>query len=150
MTGKKRGRKPWIPTPEILQKIEQLAGQGMEEQWIARYFGMHPTTFCEYKAKKPELQEAIKSGRSKAYAYVTSKLFEHIQQGDKGALYFYLKCRYNWKDSPLIQINHEENHEHNNLNINLNSLSTHELKELATQSLQYLENQKQLKGKSNE
>jgi len=94
------GRKKWIPTPEILARIKELAAQGITEASIAYQVGCHPSTFSLRKQEYPELNDTIKEGRASGEEIVVSKLWELIHSGHATAILFYLKCQHNWNDRP--------------------------------------------------
>jgi hypothetical protein len=83
----------WIPTPEILKKVEDLAALGMQQQNIAWCVSVHPNTFCEKKHDYPELDEAIKKGQARGEELVTRMLIKNIELGKEASIFFYLKER---------------------------------------------------------
>lgn len=105
-TTEKKPRKihsnKWIPSPEILDKIEQQAKQGITEANIARNVGISPSTFSEKKQEFPEIQEAIKKGSARGEELATGALWKMIQddkhKGHLTAVIFYLKTRHGWSD----------------------------------------------------
>lgn len=105
-TQEKKPRKvhsnKWIPSPEILQKIEEQAKQGITEANIARNVGISPSTFSEKKQEFPEIQEAIKKGSARGEELATGALWRMIQddkhKGHLTAVIFYLKTRHGWSD----------------------------------------------------
>lgn len=105
MAEGKRGRKPWVPTPEILKQIEGYAGRFLQEQQIARLVGIHPNQFASKKKDYPELQEAIETGRSKAVAHLGNKLFDQaITKNNVPTLLFLAKSVMGLKENdPQIQ-----------------------------------------------
>lgn len=72
----KRGRKPWVPTPEILQQIEGYAGRFLQEQQICTLVGCSETTWYEKKKEFPELAESLRAGKAKSVAHLGNTLFE--------------------------------------------------------------------------
>ena len=94
----KRGRKPWIPTKHDLELAEILAGQGLNLEEIAHNLGISYQTLNE-KKEFSEFSEAIKKGRSKGYAFATSKLFQLINAGNVAAKIFYLKAQHGWQEN---------------------------------------------------
>ena len=62
--GRKRGPKAFEFTEEVYQKIEELAGQGLNERDIAYCIGMHPTTFSEKKYKLEKLHYVGVEGKN--------------------------------------------------------------------------------------
>ena len=107
MAEGKRGRKPWVPTPEILKQVEGYAGRFMQQQQIADILGIsHETWYLKLK-EYPELSEALRSGRSKAVAHIGNKLFEvGISKGNVPALLFLAKSIMGLKENdPQVQEN---------------------------------------------
>ena len=104
-----RGNKIDI-TPEMLQKVEDLAAQGLNQAQIARCLGMSPETMTNKKKESDQLLLALKKGAAKGLDVVTNALFESAQTGNITAQIFYLKNRdpENWRDAQqqaAIQIN---------------------------------------------
>ena len=120
MTGvKRRGNKPWKPTKENLLKIEAAAARGLTVVQIAHIVGVCKTTFYNFKAEHPEIQEAIERGRAHGVHAVTNALFEKAtKHQDLGAMCFYLKNRdpENWED---VQKRHIAGHDGKEIKANL-------------------------------
>ena len=93
------GRPPWIPTPDDLEKAESLAGMGMTQQQIADCLGIHASTLSEKKQDFNELNEALKRGRAKGIARVTTALLKNVDTGNVTAQIFYLKCVAGWREA---------------------------------------------------
>ena len=112
------GRPPYKVTKEILDKVETLAAQGLNELQICHCIGWSKDTLIRKKKQYKELSEAIKRGKSKGIALVTSELLKKIKLGDTTAQIFYLKNRApeEWRDR------------RENVNTNLHSVSN-ELKD---------------------
>ena len=117
--GRKRGPKAFEFTEEVYQKIEELAGQGLNERDIAYCIGMHPTTFSEKKYKLEKLRESVKKGQAQGLKTVTACLMDQVKSGNPTAMIFYLKNRRpaEWNDVQSI----------NRVQINLGKLSDSEL-----------------------
>jgi len=73
-----RGNKIEI-TPEMLQKVEDLAAQGLNQAQIARCLGMSPETMTNKKKESDQLLLALKKGAAKGLDVVTNALFESAQ-----------------------------------------------------------------------
>lgn len=91
--GKKPGRKRWIPTREILEKVEQLAAIGLKKQDIAWNIGLHPDNLSRKMEEFDQLYQAMEGGRAKARAEMRSALTEEARKREPWA--FQLWFRYN-------------------------------------------------------
>ena len=100
---KKPGRKP---IKIDIDKVEQLAAQGLGPTQIARALGGSWDTYNKNKKRSSELSDAIKRGEAKGLAEVTNALFSSAQGGNVTAQIFYLKNRdtENWMDR--VETNH--------------------------------------------
>tara|TARA_R100000458_G_C8248037_1_gene225513 strand:- start:607 stop:1095 length:489 start_codon:yes stop_codon:yes gene_type:complete len=100
---KKPGRKP---IKIDIDKVEQLAAQGLGPTQIARALGVSWDTYNKNKKRSSELSDAIKRGEAKGLAEVTNALFSSAQGGNVTAQIFYLKNRdtTNWMDR--VETNH--------------------------------------------
>lgn len=97
------GRPKWIPTPEILTRIENYKKRGITEYSIANLVGCSPATFAIRKREFPELVEALQRGESAGADEITAKLWE-IAMNDKhrsqaSILMFLAKSKYGFSDS---------------------------------------------------
>ena len=117
--GKKRGPKAFEFTEEVYQKIEELAGQGLNERDIAYCIGMHPTTFSEKKYKLEKLRESVKKGQAQGLQTVTSCLMDQVKSGNPTSTIFYLKNRSPNESNDVQSINHVQ--------INLQKMTDSEL-----------------------
>jgi len=88
----KSGPKPRIvPTPENLKTIETLAGQGLTQLQIAHFFCIKSAGWYATIIRHPEIADAVKRGKAKTMAFVTSKLMELVKKGNLKAIMFYLE-----------------------------------------------------------
>jgi hypothetical protein len=101
----KVGKKPWVPTKEIIKKVEELASRGMEQQDIALCIGIGISTFHNKKNEFQELEDAVKRGRAKGVSHVTNALLKNIDLGNVTAQIFYLKTQAKWRDNFDASIN---------------------------------------------
>ena len=99
-TTKIMGRPRFEITPEILEKTERLAAQGLTQVQISACLGIVPKTLIEKKRAFSEFSNAIKNGRAKGVGTITNALFESAVKGSVPAQIFYLKNRdqENWSD----------------------------------------------------
>lgn len=112
-------------TPERLEKVEELASQGLYEYQIAYCMGIAPETFSHKKKSHPELADAVNRGQARGVERVTRKLLEKADKGDMTAIIFYLKCKGQWREAK------EEDNSEENLKNAVNAL-----KDLATKCLE--------------
>ncbi len=93
---KKPGRKP---INIDLEELERLAGMGLSERQIAAAMDISNSTLTRKKHIE-QIGHALKKGRAKAVAAVSSKLFDNAMDGKETSAIFFLKNRdpENWKD----------------------------------------------------
>ncbi len=93
---KKPGRKP---INIDLEELERLAGMGLSERQIAAAMDISNSTLTRKKHIE-QIGHALKKGRAKAVAAVSSKLFDNALEGKETSAIFFLKNRdpENWKD----------------------------------------------------
>ena len=129
MAGKvKPGRKPWIPTPEILSQVEGMRfvlllrtdppylplervflesvskGRFLKEEQIAALIGLSNSTWFEKKKQFPELSDAIRVGRAKVAVNISNKLYEVALKGNPNLLQFLAKSVVGLKENdPQVQ-----------------------------------------------
>jgi|TARA_R110000851_G_scaffold218322_1_gene371254 hypothetical protein len=89
-----------------LDKVEQLAAQGLGTTQIARAMGVSWSTIDRNRKRSANFEDAIKRGEAKGLAEVTNALFSSAQGGNVTAQIFYLKNRdtENWMDR--VETNH--------------------------------------------
>ena len=83
-----------------LSKVESLAAQGLTEEQIADALGVSRATVTRNKRDNDAFAAAIKSGKAKGIAVVSSKLMEQVKGGNVTAMIFFLKSRAGWNDRP--------------------------------------------------
>ena len=94
------GRPAFQITPEIIQKTERLAAQGLTQVQISACLGINPVTLIDKKRYYSNFANDIKNGRAKGVGTITNALFESAVNGSVPAQIFYLKNRdqENWSD----------------------------------------------------
>ena len=70
----------------------------MSVEQIAGYFGISKTTFYEVAKRQPELLERYQQGKCKRIAEYSEIVHQHILNGDKDLLKFYLRTQAGWTD----------------------------------------------------
>jgi hypothetical protein len=107
--GKKPGKKPIIlNTPEKLDQITELAGQGLTSGQIARSMGVSWSTLDRRRKEFAEIEEAIKKGEALGVKLVTNALMRSaVEDKNVTAQIFYLKNRdpERWADRAEVQHN---------------------------------------------
>ena len=100
------GRPKFEITSEILEKVEDHAGEGLTKKQIAQCLGICYNTLNERQKEYSEFLEAIKKGQAKGVATISNALFESGKEGNITAQIFYLKNRSpkNWKDRQSTEI----------------------------------------------
>lgn len=94
--------KPRLP-PIDLEKVEQLAAQGLTQEQIADCLGMSPRAYHYSKSSDAEIAAAVKRGQAKGVAVVTNKLFEAARGGQAWAICFYMKTRGGWSEKHVME-----------------------------------------------
>lgn len=95
------GRHPWIPDAKQIEEAAIMYGQGMTLEQISDYFGISFQTLNERRKEIPEFADAFKKGRGNAFAYVTGKIMNHIENGNLTAAIFYAKTQMGWKETDV-------------------------------------------------
>lgn len=89
--------------PIDLKKLEYYASFCDNETEIAHALGISVSKLDKDKAANPEIVEAIARGKTKGHAKVKAKLMELIEQGNLGAIIFWLKCRAGYRETQKIE-----------------------------------------------
>lgn len=88
-----------------LQRVEELASQGLSEQQIADSLGVSRSTIDRRKRDTDAFAAALKRGKLRGVEAVTNALFTAATVGEKpnvSAMIFYLKNRAGWRDKQDI------------------------------------------------
>ena len=102
---KGKGRPPKVEiNDELLSRVREMASVGLTNYQIAHNLGIHVATWCEYKLKHPEINEAISAGASEGIQQVCNALFQNAtEKMNVSAQVFFLKNRAGWQDNPDIK-----------------------------------------------
>ena len=98
------GRPKWIPTEEILKQVESYGSLGMTFQQIADCLGIAYETLREKTHEYDAFSAAIKRGKAKGIALVTSELIKNVKNKNVTAQIFYLKCQAKWKETQVLEV----------------------------------------------
>ena len=105
------GRPKFEVTEEVLQEVEELAGQGLTVNQIATCLGVSPATIYNKQAENLEFLETIKKGKAVGLSKVTNALFENATVNkDNVAIIYYLnnRDRENWSNKHEISATVEQ------------------------------------------
>jgi transposase len=103
-----------VLSEQDLNTIQNLAASMSVEQ-IAGYFGISKTTYYEVARRQPELLVRYQQGKSRRIAEYSNIVHEHIINGDKDLLKFYLRTQAGWSE----KVNNMSNQELPPINITL-------------------------------
>ena len=93
------GAHPFEITPEVLEKVEKLASQGMTKRQIAHCLGICEGTLYSKIKQNDEFLKALKRGKAKGIALVTEELQNLVAERNITGIIFYLKCQAGWKEA---------------------------------------------------
>jgi hypothetical protein len=91
-------------TEEVLSQIETMAGNGLTEQQIYRFFGIGHSYWGRLKKKNKDLLRAFHKGKSRTILAVTGRLMDKIRCNDLSAIIFYLKTQAGWREKTTINV----------------------------------------------
>jgi predicted DNA-binding protein YlxM (UPF0122 family) len=95
-----------VLSEQDLNTIQNLSASLSVEQ-IAGYLGISKTTYYEVARRQPELLERYQQGKSRRIAEYANIVHEHILNGDKDLLKFYLRTQAGWSEK-VNDITHYE------------------------------------------
>lgn len=88
-----------------------------KEEFIERLYANHGNAYKTYaelgvpysqyrdwRNEDPEFEKAVQDSRREARNYVECKLWEHIQEGDKEMIKFYLKTQGGYSEKKQIEL----------------------------------------------
>lgn len=92
-------RKPGKPRIDIdLERVTELARQGLTNEQIAAALGISRTTLQSRKRESEQFAQAIEKGQALGIEAVSNALFQNAVGGNVTAQIFFLKARAKWKD----------------------------------------------------
>jgi len=93
-------------TEDMYERVQQLAGTGLNTAQIAAMIGMSRRTLYMRFKENPRLKEARDEGRSKSVAMVVNRLFAKCMEGDYSAMQFFLRnvCPEDWGDMRKLAV----------------------------------------------
>ena len=105
-------------------KVERLAGLGLSQEKIALALGCSDKTIRNRLADDSEFSAAYTRGRASREVLVADKLADRCDEGDVGAIKFYLQCVAGWREKQDITVQAEVKQE---TTVSLKDMSTEEL-----------------------
>ena len=105
----KAGRKRIKFDDETLEKIENWAGKGLSESQIADLLNCSLSTIARNKRNNDKFGTALKTGKARAIAAISNKVYENALEGKENSAFFFLRNRDpdNWSDRQ--EVNHNIN-----------------------------------------
>jgi hypothetical protein len=91
-------RQRFVATDEARQRVQYMAGIGLQQEHIAKIVGCAPKTLR--RCFRDELDRGIAHG----HALVAKCLFNLIKSGNVPATLFYLKTRMGWQENPAREV----------------------------------------------
>ena len=92
---------PHEPTDLNRQTVQLHATVGTDQNLIAQIIGIDPKTLRKYYREELDLASA------KATATVGGALFKKAKGGDTAAMIFWMKTRAGWKETTVVDNNHD-------------------------------------------
>jgi hypothetical protein len=87
-------RQRFVATDEARQRVQYMAGIGLQQEHIAKIVG------CAPKTLRRCFRDELDRGIAHAHALVAKCLFNLIKSGNVPATLFYLKTRMGWQEKP--------------------------------------------------
>lgn len=104
MAGKRKVGRPKIEvTEKMLDQIKVLAGIGMKEVEICHAIGISEDTFQRRTKDTEAFREAYERGKAIIKAEVSKQLYNKIRNGDLGAIIWFEKSRYGYRDRMQVE-----------------------------------------------
>lgn len=94
-------------TKPIIEEIRRLAGVGMTKTQIHYYYGRTPDEWATVEKQNPNIEQAMREGKSMMGYRVMNKLYAHIEKGSLSAMFFYLKTQFKWSELTVDGKNHD-------------------------------------------
>jgi hypothetical protein len=91
-------------TEQVIEEIKEMAGNGLTEQQIYRYYGIGHAYWNRLKKQNKELRRAFYQGKSQTIKYVSGCLMDRIRAGDTVCMMFYLKTQAGWREKTTVNI----------------------------------------------
>jgi len=96
---------PGRPAVEFdVDTVRRLAGYGLTQDQIADFHGCTDRTLINHLKRDDALLSAYKEGKGRALHRATQKLHELIEQGDRAAIFFYLKTQGGWSETSNVDV----------------------------------------------
>ena len=92
-----------------LEKVEQLAAQGLNEEQIAYSLGISQATITRRKKDNEDFVEALKRGKARGIEQVSNTLWKAATDPEKpnmAAAIFFMKARANWRERADVDVQH--------------------------------------------
>lgn len=97
----KRGRPKFEINPDVIEKVESLAANGLTKEEVALCLGISYQTLNEKTKENSDFSEAISRGKAKGIAVMANNLVKLAKAGNAAANIFFLKARAKWREGDL-------------------------------------------------
>lgn len=98
-----RTKKPKIDVNvEFLEKVHKLSGQGFNNENLYDYFQVSESVWYEYKRNFPQIEQAIKDGKTQFLEIASNNMRDGVIAGDKAWTMFYLKTQHGFCETKNI------------------------------------------------
>lgn len=97
---------------KMAKDVEKLANLGLTNEQIASNMHIALSTFYHWLKIHPEFKDALKIGHDKGIKFAANKLMTLIDQGNLGAIIYYLRCRDKdrWNERVMVEMKTENTH----------------------------------------
>jgi hypothetical protein len=87
------------PSPETREIVERAVSLGLTEETINSILGLSDRTLRKY------YKNQIANGQQRANLAIGRKLYDLCMNGDRSAIFFWLKCRAGWREQVAPSVN---------------------------------------------
>lgn len=118
--GKRRGEKKMVSKyttrkrtsvvkvdEKFLKELETLAARELTQRQIYEYYAITKKNWFHLKEEYPQIDERLRKGKAQCQSFVTSKLYELIEEKNFNAIKLYLETKGGWQKAPTLE--EEEN-----------------------------------------
>lgn len=101
-TVKKWRKPPRYPTEADWDRLEQMGENGMTLGQALAVLGLNYRTYDRHALKRPEIRQRWEAAQMRGIEFATRMLRQHVAEGDKSCLMFFLKCKASWNENQYV------------------------------------------------